>query len=105
MPVVHFIQPDQSKQSVEIEAGKSIMHAAVQAGVPGIIAECGGSAMCGTCHVYVDETFQPRLKSIESVEEEILEAVPPNRQENSRLSCQVEMTDELDGIVVYVAAE
>lgn len=104
MPVVHFIQPDLSKQSVEIESGKSIMQAAVQAGVAGIIAECGGSAMCGTCHVYVDEAFQARLKPIESVEEEILEAVPPNRLANSRLSCQVEMTDELNEIVVHVPA-
>ena len=105
MPVVHFIQQDQTQQSVDIEAGKSIMQAALQAGISGIVAECGGSAMCGTCHIYVEDAFLERLEPIQSVEEEILEAVPQNRQANSRLSCQVEMTHHLDGIVVHVPGQ
>jgi 2Fe-2S ferredoxin len=102
MPTVHFLVANGEVQSVEVPDGQSIMQAARQASISGIIAECGGSAMCGTCHVYVEERFLERLKPIDSVEEEILVAVPPDRRPNSRLSCQLTMTSDLDGIVVRV---
>ena len=77
------------------------MRASLRNNLPGIIAECGGMCSCGTCHVYVAEEWLPRLEEMEPEEEDLLEYLE-SRQENSRLSCQIEMTDELDGIVVAV---
>ena len=101
MPVVHFIQPDNTEQAVDVAPGGSVMQAALNANVRGIIAECGGSAMCGTCHVYVEQSFLPRSKSADRVEEEILEGLS-ERRSNSRLSCQIRLDDELDGLVVHI---
>jgi 2Fe-2S ferredoxin len=76
------------------------MEGAVQNGVDGILAECGGSCMCATCHVYVDEAWLPRLNPIEEEEEEMLGSTAAKRKANSRLSCQIRVTAELDGLVV-----
>ncbi|WP_028222356.1 2Fe-2S iron-sulfur cluster-binding protein [Paraburkholderia oxyphila] len=102
MPVVHFIQPNNSEQTVEVPAGTSAMLAAVQAAVPGIVAECGGAAMCGTCHVYVDEAFLDRLTPADPVEQEILEAMLTNCRHNSRLSCQISISQAVDGLVLHL---
>jgi 2Fe-2S ferredoxin len=104
MPTVHFVQPDDTEQSVEAAPGGSVMHAAVSCGVAGIIAECGGSAMCGTCHVYVAESVLSRLKPADRVETELLAGMSLRRF-NSRLSCQIPICDELDGLVVHVPSE
>jgi 2Fe-2S ferredoxin len=79
------------------------MEASVRNNLPGIVAECGGSCSCGTCHVYVDEPWRARLAEPEFEEEELLEFLK-GRQPNSRLSCQIVMSDELDGVVVRVPA-
>jgi 2Fe-2S ferredoxin len=84
---------------LEAEDGKSVMQTAVDAMVPGIMADCGGSCSCATCHCYVDEAWIARLQPAESAERDMLEcALDP--QDNSRLSCQLRMTPQSDGLVV-----
>lgn len=76
------------------------METATFNGVPGVVAECGGSCSCATCHVYIDLDWYAQLPSPDESEQEMLEfAIDP--RENSRLSCQVEITEELDGMVVH----
>lgn len=101
-PLATFIQTDGQMSSVEIPAGKSLMEGSIQNNLPGIIAECGGMCSCGTCHVYIDEPWAGLLPEPEYEEEDLLEFID-GRQDNSRLSCQLVMGDELDGIVAHVA--
>ena len=68
--------------------------------IDGIVAECGGACQCGTCHVYVDEMFLPRLNPIEENEDEMLNTTFSPRRPNSRLSCQIPVTKDLDGLIV-----
>jgi 2Fe-2S ferredoxin len=102
MPHVVFIQPTGESQTVDVPAGTSLMTAAVKHGVEGIIGECGGVCMCATCHIYVREEFLDRLPPIKDTEEAVLEVTNAERLPNSRLSCQIKMTDELDGLTVVV---
>jgi 2Fe-2S ferredoxin len=100
MPKITFIQPDGSQDTFDVATGTTLMHAAMSNGVNGIVAECGGSAMCATCHVYVDPAWADSLPPINAVEEEMLGSVADERKENSRLSCQLPATPALDGLVV-----
>jgi 2Fe-2S ferredoxin len=100
MPKVTYVDPDGTELEVEADTGTSVMMAAVNADIDGIVAECGGSLMCATCHVYVDEAFTDRLPEMSPDEDEMLEAAASERLPNSRLSCQIELSDELDGVVV-----
>lgn len=94
-----FIEHDGTEHPVEVGTGGSLMQAAVTNGVPGIDADCGGSCSCATCHVYINEEWLPKVGSIEPTEEAML-SLSSDRKPNSRLSCQVSVTDELDGLVV-----
>jgi 2Fe-2S ferredoxin len=100
MPKVIFVQPDGTRQAVELAVGTSVMQGALAHRIPGIVAECGGSMMCATCHVYVGQNDLERLLPPSPVENETLQSVVSERSLNSRLSCQLVMSDELDGIVV-----
>ena len=100
MPKVTSVDPDGTQRELEAEAGTSVMVAAVNADIDGIVAECGGSLMCATCHVYVDDAFAGRLPEMSSDEDEMLDAAASERLPTSRLSCQIELSDELDGLVV-----
>jgi ferredoxin, 2Fe-2S len=100
MPTIHFIHPDDRTESIEAEIGNSAMRAALAHGLDGIVAECGGSAVCATCHVYVDEAWLAKLKPVGADEDELLDGTASERLPNSRLSCQIEMTAELDGLVL-----
>jgi 2Fe-2S ferredoxin len=100
MPAVTYIDPDGTKQELEIAPGKRVMQSAIAAGIDGIVAECGGQAMCATCHVYVDPAFTDRLPAMSDDEDEMLEDTACERSADSRLSCQLVVTDELDGLVV-----
>ncbi len=102
MPTVHYILTDGSTQSVEAKAGNSLMETAVFNNVRGIDAECGGSCACATCHVYVDDAFVSRLAPPDDMENELLDATASERAPNSRLSCQITVTDALDGLTVRV---
>jgi len=92
MPKITFVQPDGLENVIDAEADISVMRAAVANGVPGIVAECGGSAMCATCHVYVDAEHLDGLPELGDVEDEMLECTAAERLDGSRLSCQLPAT-------------
>ncbi len=100
MPTITFVHPDARSESVEAEIGASAMRAALVHGIDGIVAECGGSAVCATCHVYVDEAWVQKLKPVSGDEDALLDGTASERRPNSRLSCQIEVTPELDGLVL-----
>lgn len=100
MPTITFISHNGQSDEVYVGTGNSLMEAATFNSVPGVVAECGGSCSCATCHVYIDPNWYAQLPSPDEAELELLEfAIDP--KENSRLSCQVEITEELDGMVVH----
>ena len=96
---VTFIAYDASERELEIEPDGSLMQAAKANAVPGIDADCGGECSCATCHVFVDEAWFERTGKIEHWEESML-GLTPDRQANSRLACQIKLSDKLDGLVV-----
>lgn len=99
MPKITFIDANGTARDVEAEAGTSIMEAAVRNMIPGIDADCGGACACATCHVYVAADWLGKLKTKDDMEDSMLDFAE-NVQENSRLSCQILLSDELDGISV-----
>ena len=99
MPKITFIQPDGTEQTVEIAVGWSVMEGAVRSLVPGIDADCGGACACATCHVFVDQAWLAKLPKKEDMEVTMLDFAP-DVEANSRLSCQIKVTPELDGLVV-----
>ena len=99
MPKITFIDADGTSRDVDAKAGASVMEAAVQNMVPGIDADCGGACACATCHVYLDAAWKDKVKPMDDMEESMLDFAE-GQQENSRLSCQIIMSDELDGITV-----
>ena len=100
MPSIIFIHPDGSRQQIEASAGESAMQAATRQDISGILGECGGNAMCATCHVYVDEAWLARLRPIGDEEDALLDGAAAERRANSRLSCQIKLAPELDGLVL-----
>ena len=100
MPTITFIHPNDRSERIDASVGDSVMQVATGNGIDGIVAECGGNAMCATCHVYVDESWIPRLASMSADEDELLNGVAAERLGNSRLSCQIKITPALDGLVV-----
>jgi 2Fe-2S ferredoxin len=104
MPKVTYVQPDGTPKTVAAPAGTTLMEAAIDNDVEGIVAECGGACSCATCHVYVDPEWLGKIPRPEAQEDGMLDCVL-DRRDNSRLSCQIVLTDELDGIVVRVADE
>ena len=99
MPKVTFIDAAGTSREVEAEAGATLMETAIRNGVPGIDAECGGACACATCHVYVDEDWIEATGSAGPMEEDMLDFAFDVRP-TSRLSCQIKITPELDGLVV-----
>lgn len=99
-PKITFVDPDGTTRNVEVPSGRSVMQGAVAGGVDGIVGECGGNTMCATCHVYVAREWQDRLAEPDMVEQEMLEFTASERTAASRLSCQITVTEELDGLVV-----
>ncbi|MBV1789232.1 2Fe-2S iron-sulfur cluster binding domain-containing protein [Marinobacterium sp. D7] len=100
MVKITYIEADGRSYEIEAPEGWSLMEAAFHNGVEGIEAECGGACNCATCHVYIDENYLDKLPPIGPTEEEMLECTAAERRPNSRLSCQIELTAELDGMVV-----
>lgn len=86
----------------EGDLGQSVMRVAKNNEIPGILAYCGGNAECGTCHVYVDEDFSEYLPDLSPAEDAMLGEVAAERRTNSRLSCQIKLSDDLNGIVVKI---
>lgn len=100
MPRITYVAHDGQTTSLEEAAGVSLMQAAQNAGLSGIVAECGGSMMCATCHVYVREPWVAKLVPINATEHEMLTMTVADRKPNSRLSCQIVLSSALDGITV-----
>jgi 2Fe-2S ferredoxin len=99
MPNIIFIEPDGTRKSVNAQIGQSIMEVAVQNGVNGIDADCGGACSCATCHGYIDEKWRDRIDSADSVELEMLDFAYM-RAEGSRLTCQIKVVDDMDGLLI-----
>jgi 2Fe-2S ferredoxin len=106
MPKVVYVGDDGVEVAVDAAIGESVMLAATKNGVPGIIGECGGNASCGTCHVWVREPYFEQVGPPgEELEEDLLDLGVSDRRDNSRLSCQIEVTPDLDGLTVDVPPE
>ena len=99
MPNITFIDAHGESRTVEAEIGSTVMEVAVRNGVPGIEAECGGACACATCHVYVDDAWTGKTGHAEPMEEDMLD-FGFDVKSNSRLSCQVKVSDALDGLIV-----
>lgn len=97
-----FIAHDGIARSLTASDGTSLMHTAVANGITGIVAECGGSQMCATCHVYVAPEWLDKLATMQAPEDAMLDSAACERKANSRLSCQILMSPELDGLVVHL---
>ncbi len=101
MPRITYIEHNGTEHTVDVATGLTVMEGAVNNNIPGIDADCGGACACSTCHVYVDAAWFGKLPDREDMEEDMLDfAYEPN--ERSRLTCQVKVTPELDGLVVQM---
>jgi 2Fe-2S ferredoxin len=100
VPTVHYVLQDGTSRSVQVPEGTSVMRGAIDNGLPGIDAECGGCLSCATCHVYVDEKFLGLLEPASKDEQEMLDFVAAERRAGSRLSCQIPVTAKLEGLTV-----
>tara|TARA_B100000029_G_scaffold382224_1_gene377456 strand:+ start:54 stop:374 length:321 start_codon:yes stop_codon:yes gene_type:complete len=99
MPKITYIDYQGNSKTIEVASGLSVMEGAIQNNINGIDADCGGSMACATCHVYVQEKWLNKLNKIEDAEQDMLDmAFEPKK--NSRLSCQILISNELDGLVV-----
>ena len=104
MAKIIFRTHDDKTHTVDVQKGLTVMEGAVQNDVPGIDADCGGGMACATCHVYVNEDWIDKLPAKEDGEEDMLDmAFEPKK--NSRLSCQITVSDELDGLVVSIPSK
>lgn len=102
MPKIIYVDAQGARHECEVESGLSVMEGAVRNGVPGIIAICGGGCACSTCHAYVDEAWMDRVDGPSTLEDATL-GLAHDRRPTSRLTCQIEVKPELDGLVVHVA--
>ena len=99
MPKITYIDSTGEQRTIDIEKGLTVMEGAVQNQIPGIDADCGGGMACATCHVYVKEEWLNKIPKVEDAEQDMIDmAFEPKK--NSRLSCQIIVSDELDGLVV-----
>ncbi|MCW2581207.1 MAG: hypothetical protein JWR82_2808 [Blastococcus sp.] len=105
MPKVIYVGVDGGERSIDATVGESVMATAVKHGVPGIIGECGGNASCATCHVWVRDEFLLLVGEPNEVEDDLLDLGVSDRRDGSRLSCQIPMTPELEGLTVDVPPE
>lgn len=103
MPKVTFINPDDSRVELDVPAGTSLMRAATVHGLDGIVGDCGGGMTCATCHVFVEEAFLDAVPPVSPTEDQMLDFTAAGRKPNSRLSCQLVMSDALDGLTVRIA--
>jgi 2Fe-2S ferredoxin len=102
MPRVFFFGSDGERNELEVSVGHLLMEAAIDNNVAGIVAECSGACACATCHAYVADNWTDKLPAMSEMEDAMLDAVT-DRRANSRLTCQIEMTDALNGIEIHAA--
>jgi 2Fe-2S ferredoxin len=101
MAKITYVTNDGSRIEIDAENGSTVMENAIRNGVPGIEAECGGACACATCHVYVDQAWKDAVGEPEPMEEDMLDFAYDVRP-TSRLSCQIKVRDDLDGLVVSI---
>ncbi len=101
MAKITYISSSGDAQTFEVPNGTSVMEGGVRNGIDEIVAECGGSCLCATCHVYVDEAWLPKLDPMAEDEDAMLESAAADRKPNSRLSCQLIVKPAYDGLVVH----
>ena len=101
MAKITYIEHDGAEHIVDVENGITVMEGAIRNLVPGIDADCGGACACATCHVYVDPAFEAKTGARSSMEESMLDFASEVR-DNSRLSCQIKVSEELDGLIVRI---
>jgi len=104
MARVTYVEHDGTEHKIEVPQGTSVMQGAVNNMLKGIIGECGGGLACATCHCYVDDAWTSRVGPPSELEQEMLESASSEAKPSSRLSCQIILTDELDGLVVHLPA-
>ncbi|MCP2671736.1 2Fe-2S iron-sulfur cluster-binding protein [Maricaulaceae bacterium EIL42A08] len=104
MAKITYIEHDGTEHTVDVDNGITVMEGAIRNLVPGIDADCGGACACATCHVYVDEAFKDKTGERTSMEDSMLDFASDVR-DNSRLSCQIKVSDALDGLVVRLPEE
>ena len=99
MPTITLIESNGQSHVIDAEAGKSLMLNAIENDVPGIDADCGGAGACGTCHCFVDADWQDRTGEVNVLEDSML-GMRPDREEGSRLSCQIDVSEAMEGLVI-----
>lgn len=99
MPAITLIEFNGESHTIDAENGKSLMQNAINHSIPGIDADCGGACACGTCHVFVPDEWLQAIGDASPLEDAML-GIRPDREDNSRLSCQIEVSDALNGAVV-----
>lgn len=103
MPKITYVAHDGLRSEIEVAAGETVMHGALFNGVEGIVGECGGALACATCHCYIDDAWADKVGTPTSeAERDMLENTPAEVRPSSRLSCQIKVTPELDGLVVHM---
>jgi len=102
MPKIIYVQRSGERQEVDVPVGHSLMEGAIDNTVSGIVAECGGACACATCHAYIAPEWLGKLPPLDDMEDAMLDAAA-DRRENSRLTCQIDVTEELDGLLLEVA--
>ncbi len=101
MPLINYIEADGNHHKADVAVGESIMQGAVDNMIDSVLAECGGACACATCHCYVDDAWVEKVPAADSSEKDLLEAVVEPK-ENSRLSCQIFVTEEMEGFTVHL---
>ncbi len=102
MPKITYITPAGTRRELDVDNGYSVMEGAIINDIDGIVAECGGACACATCHSYVDDAWLDKLPPMDDMEDSMLDAAY-ERKDNSRLTCQIEVNNDLDGLVIHVA--
>jgi 2Fe-2S ferredoxin len=103
MPKVTYIEADGAKSVIEVPVDETVMRGALYNGVPGIVGECGGACSCATCRCYIDETWMAKVGGPASnAERDLLIGAEDELKANARLSCQITITPELDGLIVHL---
>ncbi len=102
MVEITFVQPDGTSKTVSAKTGDNVMQTARNASIPGIVGECGGAMMCATCHCYVDDEWAGEATTRNDGEEDMLDCGEAEVKDTSRLTCQLIVSDALDGLVLHV---
>lgn len=103
MPSVTYVEHSGASHTIDVPSGENVMHGAVYNGVEGILGECGGGLACATCHVYVDEAWVDKVGGPASQDEtDMLESTTAETRRTSRLSCQIIVSPELEGLVIHM---